>query len=503
MKNTLFLFATLLLIAFASCSDDGNDIPTSEEKTFITIDPSIITNGLFFDAAGGKFDFEVSSNVDFTIEIAVDWIKQTAATRGLENKRLYFTVDENTTQAKRKGTITFIYKGLKQVVKVIQVGEIPYVTFTAEAPQIFVMTPVVNALQFSLNGEDWKSLDTTSIRFSVTFGGEYGTLRLRGKSSIGTARDSYSNYSQILFGNDTPVACSGDIRTLVDYEDYENTDTSKAKFCCLFLGCTNLTTAPKLPATTLAEGCYSGMFIGCRRLTSAPELPATTLVGWCYSNMFKSCTSLTTAPKLPATTLAEGCYCGMFSGCTSLTTAPKLPATTLAEGCYSGMFIGCRRLTSAPELPATKLAELCYYSMFKSCRSLSSVPKLPATTLAEYCYYYMFWDCTSLTTVPKLPATTLKNRCYSSMFLGCTSLTSAPELPATTLVYGCYSSMFYSCTSLTTVTMLATDITAEYCLDGWLSNVSSTGTLIKNVNLSATKIKPNIPSGWAIKNYRK
>ena len=227
MKNTLFLFTTLLLIIFASCSDDGNDIPTSEEKTFITIDPSIITNGLTFDAAGGKFDFEVSSNVDFTIEIAVDWIKQTAATRGLENKRLYFTVDENTTQAKREGTITFIYKELKQVVKVTQLGGIPYVTFTAEAPQIFVMTPVVNALQFSLNGEDWKSLDTTSICFSITFGGEYGTLRLRGKSSIGTARDSYSNYSQILFGNDTPVACSGDIRTLVDYEDYENTDTSK------------------------------------------------------------------------------------------------------------------------------------------------------------------------------------------------------------------------------------------------------------------------------------
>ena len=34
--------------------------------------------------------------------------------------------------------------------------------------------------------------------------------------------------------------------------------------------------------------------------------------------MFKCCTSLTTAPVLPATTLAEGCYQGMFEGCTSL-----------------------------------------------------------------------------------------------------------------------------------------------------------------------------------------
>jgi hypothetical protein len=34
--------------------------------------------------------------------------------------------------------------------------------------------------------------------------------------------------------------------------------------------------------------------------------------------MFRGCTSLTTAPELPATTLASNCYHGMFQGCTSL-----------------------------------------------------------------------------------------------------------------------------------------------------------------------------------------
>ena len=34
--------------------------------------------------------------------------------------------------------------------------------------------------------------------------------------------------------------------------------------------------------------------------------------------MFWNCTSLTTAPELPATTLASECYSGMFNGCTSL-----------------------------------------------------------------------------------------------------------------------------------------------------------------------------------------
>jgi hypothetical protein len=88
------------------------------------------------------------------------------------------------------------------------------------------------------------------------------------------------------------------------------------------------------------------MFNGCSSLTTAPELPATTLAEGCYANMFQYCTSLTSAPALPATTLAESCYTSMFSGCTSLTTAPALPATTLAGYCYSSMFGGCTQLSS-------------------------------------------------------------------------------------------------------------------------------------------------------------
>ena len=60
--------------------------------------------------------------------------------------------------------------------------------------------------------------------------------------------------------------------------------------------------------------------------------------------MFYGCASLTTAPALPATTLASGCYDSMLRGCTSLTTAPALPATTLANYCYSYMFYGCTKI---------------------------------------------------------------------------------------------------------------------------------------------------------------
>ncbi len=82
--------------------------------------------------------------------------------------------------------------------------------------------------------------------------------------------------------------------------------------------------------------------------------------GYCFSYMFSGCTSLTTAPELPATSLTEDCYEGMFSGCTGLTTAPNLPATSLASECYEYMFSGCTGLTTAPNLPATSLASHCY-----------------------------------------------------------------------------------------------------------------------------------------------
>lgn len=69
-------------------------------------------------------------------------------------------------------------------------------------------------------------------------------------------------------------------------------------------GCTSLTTAPELPATTLASNCYTYMFYGCTSLTTAPDLPATTLTNYCYYYMFDGCTSLnyikamfTTAPS--------------------------------------------------------------------------------------------------------------------------------------------------------------------------------------------------------------
>ena len=201
---------------------------------------------------------------------------------------------------------------------------IPYVTFKANGKQTFQMTAVpdyeISGLEYSVNNGEWK---TVVANTEVPFGGANGDLRLRGTNHNGTAKDE-SYYSTIKFTDETVnVACTGDIRTLLDWKNYNIVKTDNAKFCSLFETCSVLTSAPELPATKLADCCYYYMFYKCTNLTSAPVLPATTLAQECYSNMFTECTNLTSAPELPATKLAVYCYFAMFSNC------PKLSSVTM------------------------------------------------------------------------------------------------------------------------------------------------------------------------------
>lgn len=117
-----------------------------------------------------------------------------------------------------------------------------------------------------------------------------------------------------------------------------------------------------------------------------------------------------------------------------------------------------------------------FYGLFSWCSNLVSAENLvlPATTLAEYgCYQNMFSNCTSLTTAPELPATTLKNFCYQDMFNGCTNLN------------------YIKC--------LATNISASYCTTNWVNGVSSSGTFVKDANMTSWAIGNNgIPSNWTV-----
>ena len=358
-------------------------------------------------------------------------------------------------------------------------------------------------IEYGIDGKGWIKLKsgykTQTINIGQTLSFK-GNLTPNSRSGIGTFTISKKcnlkgNIMSLLYGDD-----------FIEQIDLTGKDYA---FCCLFSDCTTIVDVSKLllPATKLAEYCYSDMFRGCSSLTTAPALPTTTLASGCYSHMFYGCTSLTTAPELPATTLANNCYEYMFRDCKSLTVAPELPATTLAAECYYNMFNGCNSLTTAPELPATTLASSCYSFMFYGCTSLTTAPALPTTTLASGCYKYMFNGCKSLTTAPELPATKLAYNCYEFMFSNCTNLTTAPALPATKLANYCYQSMFYGCSKLNYIKMLATDISASNCLYYWVNGVASSGTFVKNVAMTSlpTAASNNsyygIPKGWTVEDY--
>lgn len=87
---------------------------------------------------------------------------------------------------------------------------------------------------------------------------------------------------------------------------------------------------------------FIALFTNATTLTDASKLvlPNYTTSN-CYNIMFLLCSSLMSAPKLPATNMSEMCYHSMFSDCTALQETPYLPATSLANNCYSDMFLNC------------------------------------------------------------------------------------------------------------------------------------------------------------------
>lgn len=324
----------------------------------------------------------------------------------------------------------------------------------------------------------------------------------------------------------------------------------------MFYGCSNLATAPDLPATTIKSYCYYQMFYDCTNLRQAPTLPANTAQGRCYYEMFYNCSSLSVVPTLPATTLNTSCYYGMFRGCSSLEVVPELPARNTMANCYQYMFAGCTSLKSTPSMSingdmgtnccremfsgctnltsinmtisASYFSDYCCYGMFSRCTKLVNASFLFNTdsnaVLDTNCFAYMFRGCTNLVGAPSLPSLNLAAACYSDMFSNCSSLVNVPELPATTLALSCYARMFYYCTQIVYASLPALEL-VEDCYgqmffgcerlselkamflttpsttytNQWVYGVDSFGRFTKNANATWNVTGENgIPNTWTV-----
>ena len=164
-------------------------------------------------------------------------------------------------------------------------------------------------LQWSTDHNTWTTLVGTEAMQSVG-----KKLYLRGKGNTKFYYDSIG----VQWVLSAKASCSGNIQTLLDWESPPTNISVNECYADMFKKCANLTSAPKLPVTTMVMGAYASMFMDCTSLITAPELPATTLAAYCYISMFYGCSNLITAPELPATTLKNYCYNSMFNGCTNL-----------------------------------------------------------------------------------------------------------------------------------------------------------------------------------------
>lgn len=170
------------------------------------------------------------------------------------------------------------------------------------------------------------------------------------------------------------------------------------------------------------------------------------------------------------------------------------------EYCFANVFKNCEDLVTAPELPATKISAGCYYAMFNNCTSLEKTPDLPATQLESSCYSCMFNNCTSLLETPILPATVVSVGCYLAMFMNCTNITTVNDIFASYLEIGTCMNMFNGCKNLNKITMWATNIYENDCLETWVSNVSPTGKFVKYKDTNFEIGVNGIPKGWEIEN---
>gem|GEM_PF-5312447 len=163
------------------------------------------------------------------------------------------------------------------------------------------LSQLTATFEYSKDRKTWTAYDTwaTSDPTGICHGNPIAlnqgdTVFFRAKGENGK-NATLSVRSSVLFtfafGADDSIAAGGNTMSLYDATCEQDTMTAYG-FYILFKNAKQLVSAPKLPATKLADNCYYSMFQTCTSLIQAPELRATTLANKCYYGMFQTCTSL-------------------------------------------------------------------------------------------------------------------------------------------------------------------------------------------------------------------
>ena len=184
--------------------------------------------------------------------------------------------------------------------------------------------------------------------------------------------DSYAagGYSgmQEMFQNCTSLASMSNLNSFIKVYD--------SMWANAFDRCSSLTTPPTFNSlTTLQRNVFYYAFQN-SGLTGGVDLSGITS-NWenAYERMYIGCTSLTDAGKLPQSIGGWNACCRMYSGCTSLTTPPDAShLTTLNTTVFKCAFLGCTALEHGLDLSnVTTANNNSLQEAYAGCRSLQYV----------------------------------------------------------------------------------------------------------------------------------
>ena len=336
------------------------------------------------------------------------------------------------------------------------------------------------------------------------------------------SKDYTNFYFFLITPNSNRIAVSGNVMSLLSSSNSQ-TSVPKFAFCRLF-NSQNITTAPELPATELAESCYYCMFQYCTKLTKAPTLPATQLKKDCYFSMFEGCTLLNTVRVYFSDWGKENStthWLNRVAGKGEFLCPDELPQTRGESYIPTGWGVNPDYLCFTAEEANAKVAlkkqgNPSPVSLKYSTDRITWSNYIPGTTgditLAKkgdkvwfratltnnsfyddsdnYYYFTFSKKITASGNVMSLLDATCQQdsvpeSAFRGLFQNCDKLTTAPELPATHLADNCYSGMFRGCSSLTKAPSLPATKLANSCYSGMFRECT---TLTESPTLPAIEL---------------
>lgn len=412
-------------------ANDGGQKTIMRTLTVVAGEVNVSTSSVDIPQAGGNVSVEVTTNLDFIVEVAPEaqsWLS-TGGTRAYEmrTETINITAQKNNTPYERIGLIYLKNDGT--VIETITVVQAP-VTYDRNNIVLIVDPSQVAGGKITLPNLNPAS-GTTSI--SIDWGD--GSQKETSSSTWNNPNHTYSDTSKSYV-----VQISGKL------SQFQVTQT----------GITDVVQWGTGPYTTIQAGSASLLKIASPEPESKPTINTVAFQGssklkYIDPDFFKGMVNLTNMNSTfrncsSLTALAEG----MFDDCTKVTNIYQL-------------FDGCSSLEKVPVMDKLAIANttgrLQVAGMFRNCKALKEIPSgmfAPAVKAKFYRFEQMFNGCESLVTIAddffKGAAVEKDNASIGQMFYNCKNLEHMDLnqfINETALIAYTWSSTFQGCEKLT------------------------------------------------------